>query len=824
MEPDICLHLQHIRFIAGMSREPLFQQSQHALEWPSLLDVLASQAHSSLGAAFCQSLPLADSYSAAQSRLQETTEMIALSDGPLPFPSLPFHDTRSGLLRAEKGATLDAKELRRLANVINLLVQVRRCLTAQKDLAPHLFRYLDHLDDLSFLQSEIDQCISEEGEVLDHASSALYDAVQDAQGLKSRMRQRLESMMTSATYRDALQELYFDQRENRYVLPIKVDMQHQVQGIVHDVSSSGLTVFLEPRELIELNNRIKVADLEVDREIRRILTELSSMVVGHISTIQRYLEVLAILDSIGAKARLSQRMDAYPVELSEDGQIRLHQARHPLLVLARAEVIPNDITMEKDQKVLVISGPNTGGKTVNLKLLGLYSLMVRAGLHLPCAEGSQMGFFTDTFADIGDTQDLAKDLSSFSAHLTKIIQLLDVGHAQPSTPFGPILVLLDEVISSTDPAEGAALAEALLLHFADLGFKVVVTTHYNSLKTLALSTPGFLNASLEFDVATLTPTYRLIQGVPGGSSALDIAGRLGMAPSILEHATKVLDQQDRELDHIFSDLQSMHHRLRQELESVEMHRRRTEEAAMEAQERLDRIRGTERDELQKIKKKLKEELGRARTEIRETVASLKQDKTLVKAQEAKVRVHEIAEDLDRRTQDDSETVPLENLQVGALVEISNLGALGTLIEAPQGKKRVRVRVGETELSVGVDLLVGRVLVGEGSFPKPPVSKAPRKKSFPKGFAEKTFTSPSTSGLLTIDLRGQTVEDALESLVSRLDEALLTVAKTVHIIHGHGTGKLKMATRKFLANASYVESYRPGEQGEGGDGVTVAELR
>ena len=807
-----------------MSREALFQQTQQALEWPRLLELLASQAHSSLGAAYCRSLPLADSYSSAQSHLHETTEMIALADGPLPFPALPFHDTGNGLLRAEKGATLEAKELRRMANVMKLLVQVRRCLTVQKDLAPNLFRYIDHLDDLSFLQSEIDQCISEEGEVLDHASSALYDAVQEAQGLKSRMRQRLESMMTSASYRDALQEPYFDQREHRYVLPIKVEMQHQVHGIVHDVSSSGLTVFLEPRELIELNNRIKVADLEVDREIRRILTELTSMMVGHISTIQRYLEVLAILDSIGAKARLSQRMQAFPVELSEEGQIRLRHARHPLLVLARAEVIPNDLMMEKDQKVLVISGPNTGGKTVNLKLLGLYSLMVRAGLHLPCAEGSQMGFFSDTFADIGDAQDLAKDLSSFSAHLTKIIQLLDIGRAQSSTVSGPILVLLDEVISSTDPAEGAALAEALLLHFADLGFKVVVTTHYNSLKTLALSTPGFLNASLEFDVATLTPTYRLIQGVPGGSSALDIAGRLGMAPSILEHASQVLDQQDRELDHIFSDLQGMHHRLRQEVETAETNRRRTEEAAREAQERLDRLRATERDELQKIKKKLKDELSRARTEIRQTVDALKQDNTLVKAKEAKVRVHEIAEELERLTHDDSPTVPFENLQVGALVEISNLGALGTLIEAPQGRKRVRVRVGETELSVGVDLLIGRTPGGEGSFSKPAVSPGSRKKSPRKGFPEQTFTSPSLSGLLTIDLRGQTVEDALENLVSRLDEALLTVANTVHIIHGHGTGKLKMATRKFLASASYVESYRPGEQGEGGDGVTIVELR
>ncbi len=807
-----------------MSREALFQLTQQALEWPRLLDLLASQAHSSLGADYCRSLPLAESWEVAQSRLHETTEMIALSEGPLPFPELPFHDSRNGLIRAEKGAALEAKELRRVADAIALMVRVQRCLTAQKELAPHLFLHIEHLENLSFLQSEIDQCISPEGAILDYASSALYDAIQNSQGLKFRIRQRLESMMASSPYREALQEPYFAQRENRYVLPIKVDMQHQVPGIVHDVSSSGLTVFLEPRELIELNNRIKVAELEVEREIHRILADLTSMVVEQTQTFHQYLNVLTILDSVGAKARLSQRLQGNPVMLSDDGHIRLFKARHPLLILARHEVVPNDIVLDKDQNVLVISGPNTGGKTVNLKLLGLYSLMVRAGLHLPCGEGSEMGFFTETYADIGDTQDLANDLSSFSAHLTKIIELLDIGESQLSRASGPMLVLLDEVISSTDPAEGAALAEALLMHFAELGFKVVVTTHYNSLKTLALSTPGFLNASLEFDVNTLTPTYRLIQGIPGGSSALDIAGRLGMKPSIVKHASELVHQQDRELDHIFSDLQQMHHRVRVELDIAETLRRQTEEAATEAQERVDRLRTTEQEELRKIKKKFKEELARARTEIRQTVEALKQDKTLVKARETKERVYAIEEELNRTTQDDSQTVPLDSLQAGAIVEISNLGTFGTLLEAPQGKKRVRLRVGESELSVGVELLIGRTAVIAGRLSGAQSSSASVTRKGATGFVEQNLGSPTPSGLLTIDLRGKTVEEALECLSSRLDEASLTVAPSLHIIHGHGTGKLKIATRQYLAKSPYVESYRPGGQGEGGDGVTIVELR
>jgi len=802
-----------------MSHETFFQHTQHALEWPRLLELLASQAHSSLGADYCRSIPLADSCSSAQDRIHETSEMIALSEGTLPFPVLMFHDSGNALIRAEKGAALDAQELRRMANAMALIVSVQRCLKSQKELASHVFAYIEHLDDLSPLRSEIDQCISPEGEMLDHASSALYDAIQESQTLKGRMRQRLESMMTSSSYRDALQEPYFDQRENRYVLPIKVDMQHQVDGIVHDVSSSGLTVFLEPRELIELNNRIKVGELAVAREIHRILAELSSMIVEHIPTIQQYLKVLTILDSIGAKARLSQRMQAHPVQLSEDGHIHLAKARHPLLMLGRHTVIPNDIYFEKDQKVLVISGPNTGGKTVNLKVLGLYSLMVRAGLHLPCAQGSEMGVFSETYADIGDSQDLAKDLSSFSAHLTKIVELLDIGRSHSSGTASPILVLLDEVISSTDPAEGAALAEAVLLHFAQLGFKVVVTTHYNSLKTLAFSTPGFLNASLEFDVATLTPTYRLIQGVPGGSSALDIAGRLGMDPDILKQAADIVHQQDRQLDHVFSDLQDMHHRLRQELEDAETHRRMAESAATEIEERVNRLRTTEREELRTVKKKFKEELGRARTEIRQTIDALKQDKSLVKAKEAKQRVSDIEGVLIRNTQDDSQTIPLDSLQAGALVEISHLGTSGTLLENPQGKKRVRLQVGDSELSVAVELLIGRRQRADV-----PATHVSSKRKMAKGFDEQNRTSPSPSGLLTLDLRGQTVEEALECLASRLDEAALTVAQSLHVIHGHGTGKLKIAIRQYLSQSSYVESFRPGMKGEGGDGVTIIESR
>ena len=802
-----------------MSREAFFQHTQQVLEWPRLLELLAAHAHSSLGADYCRSLPLAENCTAAESCIHETTEMIALSEGSVPCPVLTFYDTHNALLHAEKGAALDAITLRRIADMVSLLVRVQRCFTAQKEHVPHLCLYTKSLQDLSALESDIEQCISPAGEILDHASSVLYDAIQESQALKARIRQRLEAMMTSSSYRDALQEPYFAQRENRYVLPIKIDRQHQVAGIVHDVSSSGCTVFLEPRELIELNNRIKVAEREVDREVHRILTELTLMVAGQTQTLQHSLHILTLLDSIGAKARLSQQMRGYPVQLSKDGDIRLTKARHPLLALTRHEVIPNTIIFEHDHHILVISGPNTGGKTVNLKLLGLYSLMVRAGLHLPCAEGSTMGFFAETYADIGDAQDLTHDLSSFSAHLTKIIELVNIGSPQASRTSSPTLILLDEVISSTDPAEGAALAEAVLMHFAQQGFKVVVTTHYNSLKTLACSTPDFLNASLEFDITTLAPTYRLIQGIPGGSSALEIAGRLGMTPSILQHAAELMHHQDRQLEQIFAALHDMHHRLRQEVNAAEHHRRTAAQSEAEAQERVNRLRTTEREALRTINKKWKTEFARARLKIRQTLETLRQEPSLSKAQDVNQRVRDIEVTVTRQIQDDRQTIPLGSLHPGALVEISHLGTCGILLENPEGKKRVRLRVGESELSVAVERLIGRS--PHTDTPMTTEVQTSSKRTHATGVDEHVITLPIPSGLLTIDLRGQTVEDALAYLASRLDQASLTSAKTIHVIHGHGTGTLQKATRHYLAHSPYVESYHTGEQR--GAGVTIVDL-
>ena len=798
-------------------------ETQQALEWPQVLEVLAAQAHSASGAELCRRLPLEDKLALAQRRMQETTEMLELSHAPVPFPAVQFEDSSQALYKAEKGGVLDLKTLRDLSVLIHVAGAIRRCLSANQQAVPALFAYDASLPDLSGLRREIDRCVSEEGEMLSQASPVLADALRVAQGLKQRIRRRVENMVASSRYRELLQEPYYAQRENRYVLPIKAERQHDLPGIVHDMSASGATVFMEPRELIDLNNEMKVAELQVAREINRLLKELTGLVVEHLHDLRTLLHVLTDLDCIGAKARLSVRMNGAPVRLNTDGHVRLWKARHPLLLLTKEQVVANDVMFERDSAVLVISGPNTGGKTVLLKLLGLCSLMVRGGLHLPCGDGSEMAFFEDIFADIGDAQDLTKDLSSFSAHIRKLIALLKSIESRTGGESPHTLVLLDEVISSTDPAEGAALAEALLRRFAALNLKVAVTTHYNSLKTLALSMSGFLNASLEFDVKTLAPTYRFIPGIPGGSSALDIAGRLGMDPSILDEALGLVHREDRQLDHIFADLQHTHQVLKEELEQARTQRKNADHEAAEARTIAERLRSTEREETRKMKKRFREELANARVEIRRITESLQRQRTWTQAQEAQHRLQRVEDSMTQHTRTTLETVPVESLEEGDIVEIANLDALGRLLEKPEGKKTVRVQVGAAEMSVHVERLVG-IGKGEGISEMVTQSTQPVPRSSKPGRPnEGAQAGAMASGFAGIDLRGHTAEEALEKLTMQLDQALLRNAKIVRIVHGHGTGKLKAAIRQYLERSAYVTAFRPGAQEEGGDGVTMAEL-
>ena len=798
----------------------LFEQTTMVLEWPRLLEALAGHARSTMGAARCRALELATCLQDSQQRQQETTEMAQLQASGEALPALAFPDIRDPLARAKKGAVLEILELRDCGMVLELLEEIGRFVGRHRADAPRLASVAHALlsvGELRPIHTALDTAIHSDGSIKESATPELRRLSHQAHSLKQQIRDRVNQMLQSRRYEDLLQEQYFAQREGRYVIPVKTDMRGRVPGIVHDVSASGATVFIEPRELVELNNSIKVADREIEREVLRILRELSALVADQAEVIQSGLDALAVLDVISARASFGHALKAHPVRLNDDGRVKLLQARHPLLVLSKAQVVANDILLDESIQVLVISGPNTGGKTVTLKIVGLFALMVRAGLHLPCDAESEMAFFPDVYADIGDAQDLARDLSSFSAHMTQMIQLLDETDRQRrgGEQAAPRhwLVLLDEPVTSTDPTEGAALAEALLCRLATLGMKVVATTHYGSLKTLAHTTPGFANASVEFDVATLSPTYRLFMGVPGGSSALEIAGRLGMDKVLLDEARLKLHQDERVMETMLHDLQATQRKLADDLACAVEARREAEQAEQRAKAQLAHLEETEREAQKGLKRKLSEQFSRARAEVQATVDAVKGEQKLIKAKAAKQRLFELEAQTRAELAPPGTPIPLEQLGVGDQVEISGLGMTGTLLEAPQGKKRVRVKVGEGELLATVANLIG---LERGHAVPPPVSPGPRRVSSGGGLGldEKTV----------VDVRGKAADEALDDVVAVLDRATVAGAPFLRIIHGHGTGKLKASLRVYLKDSPYVAEFRAGDRAEGGDGVTIVKLR
>ena len=795
-------------------REGLLAKAARDLQWQAVLDALASHASSSLGAARCRSQILSNSFSETQAALRETAEMVSLQREGGGVPIARFPDVRVIIERAAKGALLNAPDLRDLSIILGLACVVRRFLRNHQEDAPGLCALAANLEDLGPLKLSIDRAIDSEGNILESATTELRALTQHANALKQKIRTRLEAILASPRFADILQEAYFAQRENRYVIPVKAERKGEVPGIIHDVSASGATVFIEPRDLVDLNNQIKEAELAVEREARRILQELSDQAAGHEQALLDDLEILGRLDAVCAKAAFAGILQASNPVLNDTGRIKLNQARHPLLVLGRQAqssgtgksqepIVANDIALGSGIRALIISGPNAGGKTVTLKIVGLFALMVRAGLQLPCAAGSEMAFFPEVYAEIGDAQDLTKDLSSFSAHISDMIALLKEAASQS-------LILLDEPVTATDPAEGAALAQALLLHLAERGFTIVATTHYNPLKAFAQGHPMFANASVGFNVATLSPTYRLIMGMPGGSSAIEIAGRLGMNEELLDHAVRLVSTQERAMELLMEELQEARRQLDEDRRHISALRAETEAAARVQKELAARQAAAEKETRKTIRKKVTEELLRARAEIQSVVEDLKTDKRLVKTRTAKERLVAVEEAMQTRLAPAGDYRPLGELQAGDRVELLGLGTIGVLLESPEGKKRVRVRVGEAEVSTETSRVAGirdEEEPGRQKSSRPSVAPAMRMEE---------------SGV--VDVRGKTADEALESLQSHLDRATLSGTLLMRIIHGHGTGRLKQVLREHLKGSPYVAGFRPGERAEGGDGVTVVTLK
>ena len=783
-------------------KDKLIRKAQKSLGWDEIRSRLSSLTISSMGAELALSLiPDNTSFESIKIKLAETSEMkIVLSDKEH-IPLSRFEDMRGAIGRALKGITLETNELREISNILNISGTVKSFLSRLKDNAPVLCKKTDDIRDIPELKQRIDFCITESGEINEDAVHEIRELSHKARSLRNRIIKRLNHYLSSSEFSPILTDNYYTQREERYVIPVKAECKSKIDGIVHDSSSSGVTIFLEPSDTVELNNQLKIIKLQFEKEIQRLLKELTMLVAGVSSEIERNLAILTELDLIHARARLSQIMDAIEPEINSEGNINLKAVRHPLLSLSDTSVVPNDITISHDINVLIVSGPNTGGKTVTLKTVGLTGLMVKAGLHIPADNGSEMAIFPDIYADIGDEQDIDRHLSTFSGHLVNIIGILKF--SSPSS-----LILLDELMISTDPSEGGALAEAILAELSIRGAKVITTTHYGQLKVAGTLRKGFKNISVEFDSKTLLPTYKLIQDTAGSSSALYISKQLGMDERIIGAASLLIKERDRRLDEAVSKLEIIKKSLNEELQRASLLNKESEELLKEQGEITKKMREEEKEYFKLKKKRLSKDIADARNKIKVIINELDAERTSVKVRETNEKIKKIAEEI-LISAPDTEYIPLSQLSSGDVVEIPHLGVNGLLLEDPSDKKKVRVRLGSVETVVKADMLKGK------------------EKMESKNFNTETVYAPASlphNSEAQCDLRGMRVYDAREATIRFLDRAYQGDIVEVKIIHGHGTDAIKKMVREYLVESPYVNSFCPGDMHEGGDGVTVVELK
>jgi len=725
------------------------------------------------------------------------------------------HDVRSLADRASLGGLLDPAELLDVQSTLVTVRSLRGNLTRMAEHYPLLAELAMLMFDLGTLVAEIGRCITQQAEVADAASPALAAVRRETRVVHDRLTNRLQEILSSAVSRGVAQEALITERDGRYVIPVKADFRGQMRGIVHDVSGSGATLWVEPLAVVDLGNQYRELRLEEEREVERVLRRLGGMVGDSAGQISANVERLAELDVHLAAARLGEALHADHLPTAATGQswivpgpaeLRLVEARHPLLT---GTVVPTTLQAGGAFKVLLITGPNTGGKTVALKTAGLLTLMALAGLPVPAREGSQVPVFESVFADIGDEQSIEQSLSTFSSHMRNIISILRTSGKNS-------LVLLDELGAGTDPEEGAALARAIVQELLDRGSTVIATTHHGELKVFAHETPGVMNANVEFDTQTLAPTYRLVIGLPGRSNAIAIASRLGMPEPVLERAREQVGPGEEQVQDLLSDLQ----RERDQLAAA----RRTEEAKAEEAEQLRRRLATELDQLERgreemlksAREELDGELAGVREALREAERRTRQVVARIElpaAEEAVAAVEHQVTTLRtpqprRRTAEPAGIAPAE-IQAGDRVTLRGLDQPGEAVSAPDARGEIEVQLGSLRTRVKLDQIER---VSRSAAPPGPPARS----------AAATVVRPASPGI-ELDMRGQRVEDALPQFEVYLHTAFMAGLPFVRIIHGKGTGTLRRVVREALTGNPLVTDFETADPKAGGDGVTVARL-
>lgn len=808
------------------------------LQWSQVLDLILKHAVTPEARELIpQLLPLPDE-GAVERRLEETREALAmLADDEEP-PLVGLKDIRRAVSHATREGVLVAEDLEAISRNCDVASRVRRFFDNRRHRFPYLAAVGRQLDPCDTLRETLNHAIEAGGRLSDNASPELRKLRRSVQNQHDRLRSRVDQMLTRDAIEAHLQDDFYTVREDRYVVPVRISAKSKVPGIVHGYSSSGQTAFIEPSELVELNNQLRWAQIELEEEENRILHELSVQVANHASDLERNTDVSAYLDLIMSGAKFGLDIDGAIPTIS-DGDITLKRARHPLLWVKNRrmvdgeeinDTVPNDLVLDEEKRVFVISGPNTGGKTVLLKTLGLSALLARCGLPIPADPGSELPLFGSIFTDIGDEQSIERDLSTFSGHLTNINTFLS--RCGPDS-----LVLLDELFTGTDPLQGAALAVALLEELADRTSRTAVTTHLEGLKTLAVQNERFANASMGFDLDDLEPTYQLTLGIPGSSFAVRIASRLGFPEKLVDRSLEILEGEDHHsVDEVLASLEDQLGELRSEQQRLQQERRHAEKSKKKFQDKYQKLREKERGMVHDETRELREKLSNARELIREKIKEVKLAGRVEKGRElSQSELNEIQDQLKdaeesveeaRERSKPPESTPEglvrvdpSELETGQRVFVRSFNREGDVLDVDDSQ--ARVQIGALKASVDLEDLFyasekqrQKQSRGRSSSEQNDSEPAPKPRS--------TESVPQLDAN-TVDLRGLHVDEALEKLDMFLDSAFLENRAGVHIIHGHGTGALKRAVRGYLVDSQYIEDFRPGGKREGGDGVTVAAM-
>ncbi|SEH56611.1 DNA mismatch repair protein MutS2 [Halobacillus karajensis] len=779
------------------------QRILHVLEFKKITEQLNEHAASSLGKEKTSSLKPSSDLEEIRQWQKETDEagQVLRLKGHVPLGGI--FDIKSSLKRTTIGGTLSALECLDVASTIYGGRQLKRFIEDMEEPEMPILRdMVSHIHPLKEVETEIRNCIDDHGGVMDGASEKLRSIRSKIRTYESRVRDKMDSFTKSKT--KMLSDAIVTIRNERYVLPVKQEYRGSIGGIVHDQSSSGATLFIEPQTVVDLNNQLQEARVQEKNEIEKILKELSDSIAENNEPLYENVNVLGNIDFMFARAKLGKQMKAAMPAMNDEGRIKMKQARHPLIPVD--EVVPNDIEIGTDYTSIVITGPNTGGKTVTLKLVGLCTLMAQSGLQVPALDGCEMAVFDEVYADIGDEQSIEQSLSTFSSHMTNIVDILDKVDGQS-------LVLFDELGAGTDPQEGAALAMSILDEVVNRKARVIATTHYPELKAYGYNRPDVINASVEFDIHTLKPTYRLLIGVPGRSNAFEISRRLGLNEGVIESAKSHIGVDSQSVENMIASLEESKRGAEQDYEEAERLLAEAEELRNELKQKWDQFENQREKLYEKAEQKAEKAIRQAKEEAETIVGEIRNMKSQAQMKEhewieARKMFEEAQPELVQKKPKKTPAPKKETkeLNPGDEVKLLTLNQQGTIVEQT-GKNEYQVQVGVMKVKAKRKEL-------EFVKAKQPYKEKPMATVKGKNFHVKT----------ELDLRGERYEEALNRLEKYVDDALLAGYPRVSIIHGKGTGALRTAVQNFAKNHRSISSHRAGGMNEGGSGVTVLELR